>query len=595
MKRKTLFIRLLLLLIMAILIVGAIIGVAFIRLSTPMFTKSKAGEIQPKAEAVVQYYQQYVAGSLSLREMQAAISVSGTLSKAQLHIYDTSGNLLIYSLDKNEEFMFRADSPEMRNVTLPVAMEAMQAGRSTYKTVKETTLDIDYMVVAAPVVTDDVVSGAVVLTSAMVTLQTPLQGLYRVLLFSCLAAFFIMLLPLSFFLRRMVKPLQQMNTVALSMAQGDFTRRADESTQGEIGELAHSINHLAEQLGHTVQALMLERNRLQHMLDGLAEGILALDEQGNILRTNPALYQLFGIERDEHELQQAMDAFDGNLMEDICSVAQGGQPLTRNVGQGNFILRVIATPINDEQNVCRGAVALFHDITESERLEQTRRDYVANVSHELRTPLSAVRSLTETLQDGLIKTPQDQNRYYGYILRECMRLTRLVEDLLELSRLQSGSVALKKGIVALPPLLEDIRIRYAAISEDLGIQLSVEYQASCPTVYSNADRITQVLVILLDNAFKFTAEGGHVSLHTTHDENEVIVYVKDDGAGIGKEDLPHVFERFYKAEKAHSGGGTGLGLSIAREVLTLMGETIHIQSKPGEGTTIHFTLHRAVK
>ena len=123
-----------------------------------------------------------------------------------------------------------------------------------------------------------------------------------------------------------------------------------------------------------------------------------------------------------------------------------------NVGRDNFILRVIATPINDEQNVCRGAVALFHDITESERLEQTRRDYVANVSHELRTPLSAVRSLTETLQDGLIKTPQDQNRYYGYILRECMRLTRLVEDLLELSRLQSGSVALQKGNVDLPQL-----------------------------------------------------------------------------------------------------------------------------------------------
>lgn len=594
MKRKTLFIRLLLLIIMAIVIVALIIGIAFIQLSKPVFTKSKAGEeILPKTEAVVQYYQQYIAGSLSLHEMQAAISVSGTLSNAQLHIYDQSGNLVIYSLDTGEDFEFAANSPEMLNVTQPVAMEAMQGLHSIYRTVRDRSYDREYMVVAAPVITDGELFGAVVLTSAMVSFESPLQRMYTLLLASSVAAFLIMLLPLMFFLRRMVKPLQQINSVALSMAQGDFTQRADETSSGEIGELAGSINHLAQQLGRTVQALMLERNRLQRMLDGLAEGILALDEHGGILHTNPALYRLLGIEVDEENLPKAMGEFDGDIMEDIRSVAHGGQPLARNIGHGDVILHVMATPITDEQGQCRGAVALFHDITESERLEQTRRDYVANVSHELRTPLSAVRSLTETLQDGLIKTPQDRSRYYGYILRECMRLSRLVEDLLELSRLQSGSVALQKGTVELSRICTDIHLRYATIALDLGIEFSVACEPDCPPVYSNADRIMQVLVILLDNAFKFAQEGGHVKLYTTHDEHTVTVYVQDDGEGIDKEDLPHVFERFYKAEKSHSGGGTGLGLSIAREVLTLMGETIAVESERGVGTTFRFTLRIA--
>jgi len=593
MKHGTLFRRLILLVIMAILIVAAIVGVAFMRIAGPVFTRVRADEILTRAQSVVSYYQQYLEGEIQLRAMQDAIKVSGTFSNAQLQIFDARGELQIWTMDRSPDFFYQANSPQMQAITLPVAIEAMQTMQSATRTVSEKTRKLEYIVVATPVITNGTVTGAVVLLSSMRVVQSPLQRLYLLLGLSCLIALLIMLLPLYYFLRRMVDPLQQMNTVALSMAQGNFSLRADESTSGEIGELANSINHLATQLGKTMQALLLERNRLQLLVDGLAEGILALDETGGFLHTNPSIYRLFDIEIDEQRLRQAMDACDVMLMQDIQAVAETGQPLSRNVKRDGSVLRVTATPLYDEANICRGVVALFRDITESERLEQTRRDYVANVSHELRTPLSAVRGLAEALSDGMIKTPEDQSRYYGYILRECMRLSRLIEDLLELSRLQSGTIALQKKVVELPQLLEDIRMRYATLSYDLGIGFMVTSDSMCPPVYSNPDRIEQVLVILLDNAFKFTEEGGLVKVYTTHDETNVTVYVEDNGAGIQKEDLPHVFERFYKAEKSHSGGGTGLGLSIAREVMTLMGETISVKSEPGMGTTFSFTLKRA--
>ncbi len=592
MKRGTLFRRLLLLQVITILVVAVVVGVAFMRISGPVFTRAKTDEVLPKAQAVAVYYQQYADGTLNLRDMQSAISVSGTLSNAQLQIYDALGNLVIFSLDKGDDFFYRADSQQMQNITQPIAIEAMSTGISTTRTVREDTRKAEYMVVAVPVFKSGNIIGAVVLTSSMRIVQSPLERLYVLLGISCLIAFVVMLLPLYYFLKRMVKPLAQMNTVALSMAQGNFSLRADEKTKGEIGELAHSINHLATQLGSTLEALVLERNRLQLTIDGLAEGILALDESGALLHSNPALYGLLNIPTQEAQLLQAVDNCEGTLMQDIKAVAQTGQPMTRNVVINGVILRVIATPITDETKVCRGVVALFHDITESERLEQTRRDYVANVSHELRTPLSAVRGLAEALNDDLIKTPQDRSRYYGYILRECMRLGRLIEDLLELSRLQSGGIALQKAEVDLTALLNDIRMRYANLSYDLGIHFDVDCP-ECPMVFSNADRIEQVLVILLDNAFKFTEEGGYVKVYTACDADKVTICVSDDGAGIGREDIGHVFERFYKAERSHSGGGTGLGLSIAREVLTLMGETIAVVSEVGKGTTFRFTLQRA--
>ena len=206
--------------------------------------------------------------------------------------------------------------------------------------------------------------------------------------------------------------------------------------------------------------------------------------------------------------------------------------------------------------------------------------------------LTAVRALIEPLKEGMVSSEQDRMRYYDIILREVMRLSRLINDQLELSRLQSGGVAIQKQKMTLDDLIYDVCDRYRVIAEEHDLALNIpEDLSDCPTVYANADRVEQMLIILLDNAIKYT-ERGSVGVSVKWDDEKVIITVRDSGIGIAEEDLPYVFDRFYKVDKAHSGKGSGLGLSIARELLNRMNEQIWVESKKGEGSAFSFTVHR---
>ena len=241
-----------------------------------------------------------------------------------------------------------------------------------------------------------------------------------------------------------------------------------------------------------------------------------------------------------------------------------------------------------------GCVGILSDVTSAERLEQTRRDYVANVSHELRTPLTALRALIEPLRDGLVKTDEQRQQIYDVVLRETMRLSRLVNDMLELSRLQSGNASLQRSVFSVLPLLGVIRDTYTPYADDYQQTFLYEVPDALPDVVGNPDRTQQVLVALLDNAMKYTPEGGTVTLHAEVLPEVVRISVSDTGIGISSEDLPHVFDRFYKADKAHQSRGTGLGLAIAYEIMKQLGEEMKVESELGKGSVFSFTLHRAL-
>lgn len=220
---------------------------------------------------------------------------------------------------------------------------------------------------------------------------------------------------------------------------------------------------------------------------------------------------------------------------------------------------------------------------ESARLEQTRRDYVANISHELRTPIASIRAIGETLRDGMAKTEEKKGMFYNNIVRESLRLSRLVDDLLELSRLQSGAVAMKKSRFDLCEVFRNILDSFSHTLAEAKVRFTIEADMEKPIyVFSNPDRIEQVLVIIMDNAVKHTPEGGAITLKAAGLDEKIEVRVSNTGEGILPTDLPYIFERFYKADKSHSGGGTGLGLSIAREIMRGLGESIRAESEKGE-------------
>ena len=381
---------------------------------------------------------------------------------------------------------------------------------------------------------------------------------------------------------------------AVSMAEGHLEMRADESRPGEIGELGKAVNNLSHQLSRNMYTLIVERNRLKNLLNGLSEGIVAIDANGQITHTNPALDRMFTRQKRVLHLPDPRMKLipDKSVWEDFDGVIRSGESMTRNLESKDMILRLTVTPIVDEIGEVAGAVGLFSDITQMERLEKTRRDYVSNVSHELRTPLTAMQALVEPLRDRLVTDEKDRMRYYGIILREIERLTRLINDQLELSRLQSGTTAIEKRVMRLDDLIYDVCDRYGAIAAEHHLELNVETDFSkCPEVFANEDRVEQLLIILLDNAIKYTDKGS-VNVSGTWDDDKVVLSVRDTGVGIEEVDLPYVFDRFYKVDKAHTGKGSGLGLSIAKEVMKRMDEEIWVTSEKGKGTQFSFTVHR---
>ena len=395
-------------------------------------------------------------------------------------------------------------------------------------------------------------------------------------------------------LRPALEPIARLRDAAVAMADGHLDTRADEKVDGELGQLGKALNHLSDQLSRNMYTLIVERNRLRNMLNGLSEGIVAIDADGRLTHTNPALGRLIPRAKSgQHFPDPRMKTIpDDTIWADFDRVIATGETVTRNLESKDMILRMTVTPIRDELKAIAGAVGLFSDITQMERLEKTRRDYVSNVSHELRTPLTAMRALVEPLKDGMVTSEEDRQRYYDIILREILRLSRLINDQLELSRLQSGTLSIQKSRMSLDDLVYDVCDRYAAIAEEHGLKLNVNTDfTQCPTVYANADRLEQMLIILLDNAIKYT-EKGSVNVSARWDDEKVVISVNDTGIGIDEQDLPYVFDRFYKVDKAHSGKGSGLGRSIARELLKRMGEDIRVTSEKGKGTQFSFTVHR---
>jgi len=394
-----------------------------------------------------------------------------------------------------------------------------------------------------------------------------------------------------------MEPVARLRDAAVAMSEGDLEVRADENAYGELGELGKAVNQLSYQLSRNMYTLIVERNRLRNMLNGLSEGIVAIDARGEITHTNPALEKFFTRQKTAiHLPDPRMKVIDDkSVWDDFDAVIQSGESMSRNMQARDMILRLTITPIVDEIGSIAGAVGLFSDITQMERLERTRREYVSNVSHELRTPLTAMRALVEPLSEGMVTEEADRQRYYGIILREIQRLSRLINDQLELSRLQSGNLAIQKSVMALDDVVYDVCDRYTSIAAEHGLELKLETDfTQCPPVYANADRVEQMLIILVDNAIKYTEEGS-VSVSADWDDERVVMHVKDTGIGIEENDLPYVFDRFYKVDKAHSGKGSGLGLSIAKELLKRMDEEIWVTSEKGKGTEFSFTLHRPEK
>ena len=570
MFKDTILRRIVVIILLSVLLSAVLTTAAFYYSGGRVFSGIKAKELRPRAEYLANITAEYLQGLITKESYERSIGRGFKVWDASMYAYDACGDLFAYPANEDSAVNKDAISGLLQNVL---------KGESVYS---PNTKNHAGVLIGEPVVSRfGNVIGALFLVKPLNELNAAMGSLIYALIISMIASSLIMILPAYLGSRSIVRPIRQMNVTANAMAGGNFTAKAEEEGTDELVQLGRSLNHLSAALSATISDLTLEKNRLHAVINGIGEGIIAIDAEGKIIKTNSAALRLLGGSYADDIT--ALPAYR-QAAEDIGCVL-GGETVSKELKVRDRILRVAITPLTDGGRG-EGAVMLVRDITEASRLEQTRTEYVANVSHELRTPIASIRGLADALNDGLVKKDEDKARYYGYILRESMRLSRLIDDLLELSRLQSGTIAFKKQFISINELIEDVADRYVSAAREKG--LNVEIDIGEPyKVYTNPDRAEQVLVALTDNAIKYGYSG---TLRFSAEKKGDSLYISVSNPGsIADEDIDHVFERFYKADKSHAGQGTGLGLSIVNEVLGLLGERIWVKSENGT-VTFTFTL-----
>lgn len=387
------------------------------------------------------------------------------------------------------------------------------------------------------------------------------------------------------------RPLKAMNRTALAMAQGNYTVKTGVTRDDELGQLGRSLDLLAGRLNDTIDQLFQEKGKLNDIIASISEGLVAFDTGLNPQSANSTLSQIMNRPVPYQHDRLAADLRTLGLDPYLHKVMKEKKPLSITKEWMDKKLKFTLSPIIDSLGEITGCVALVQDVSESERLEQLRRDFVANVSHEFRTPLTVIRGSLEALIDGAVNDNQDIRRYHLRMLAETRGLERLVGDLLDLSRLQSGKITMNMEEIHLSTLLSDVIKSLQTLADKKDITIRHQFKEHLPPVLGDYDRLRQLFVIFLDNAVKYSADKTEVSVEVKQTDLKIItVAIKDQGPGMSPDQLPYIWDRFYKGETSRQGKGTGLGLAIAKHLIELHHGKVSVKSEPGKGTIIEVSL-----
>lgn len=406
-------------------------------------------------------------------------------------------------------------------------------------------------------------------------------------------------LAFSLFLSRITsRPLREMSEMAARIGKGGDKRRIPVVSHDEIGALTTVLNDMAERIDTQMQGLAAEKTRLDTILRGMGEGVMLASRDGVITLVNPAFRKMFGVDETVEGKSLIEISRNPDLQAAFHDTTDSQEELIREIRiqQGDITLLTHWVPLSLGVDG-DGIVAVFHDITDMKHVEEMRRDFVANVSHELRTPVSVIKGYAETLMlDGMLSSePERATHFVEIIHRHAERLTTLINDILTLSCLEAREAALELHPMDISGTINKSCALIASRAADKNISITNRITGNLPRALVDQGRLEQVLVNLIDNAVKYTPEGGSVSVNAETGESTIRISVQDTGIGIPAKDLPRIFERFYRVDEGRSReqGGTGLGLAISKHIVQLHGGELTVTSVPGKGSTFSFTLRIA--
>jgi two-component system phosphate regulon sensor histidine kinase PhoR len=393
------------------------------------------------------------------------------------------------------------------------------------------------------------------------------------------------------------RPLRILTKAAHDFTSGMLFTNIPVSSHDEVGELTQAFNIMIHNLQAKINALSQESQKLSTILQEMTDAVMIVNSDGRVEMLNPAAERIFSVTQDKaagRTLAEVVRHYQLIEVWQRCRETGENQTAVVDLIGQRVSLQVIVTSLGE--NLPGSSLLVFQDLTRLRQLETVRRDFISNISHELRTPLAALKALTETLQDSALEDPPAARRFLQRMEAEVDALSLMVSELLELSRIESGKVPLQFTPISPHDIISSALERLYLQAERAGLQISAKIEQDVPMVLADRSRIEQVVVNLLHNAIKFTPSGGSITIEskssagTDETNKQVIFSISDTGVGIAEEDLPRIFERFYKADRARSGGGTGLGLAISRHIVEAHGGKIWAESRLGKGSIFFFSL-----
>ncbi|MED4017248.1 ATP-binding protein [Sutcliffiella cohnii] len=452
----------------------------------------------------------------------------------------------------------------------------------------------EMMIVGTPLHIDGVEDGAVYMYQSLTAIKETTKQTTQLILISAGIAIFLTTIFAFFLISRVTSPLRKMREAAFEVARGKFDTKVPILTYDEIGELAMAFNQMGRQLKFNLNALNQEKEHLANILSSMADGVITLNRDGTILITNPPaerflqawFYQEGSDTREQlpHEIKEMFQRVVNFEREQSMELTYQGRTWV-----------IVMSPLYNNTHV-RGAVAVIRDMTEERRLDKLREGFIANVSHELRTPISMLQGYSEAIVDDIAGSEEEKKELASVIYDESLRMGRLVNDLLDLARLESGHSTVNREQVDVEEFFDKMIRKFHGLAKEKVVELHSEIIGDIPVDF-DVDKMEQVFTNLIDNALRHTDSGGSITIRVELGEHGMKVDVQDTGQGIPEEDIPFVFERFYKADKARTRGrsGTGLGLSIVKNIIESHNGSIGVHSKLNEGTTFSLVIPRTVQ
>jgi two-component system phosphate regulon sensor histidine kinase PhoR len=510
-----------------------------------------------------------------------ASSSAGTLDRVTLILPD---GLVIAD---NE-----ADPATMENHANRPEVKSALSGQFGTDIRTSATLGVRYLYVAVPVEENGQTIAIARLSISLASLDASVNQIRLFLLIFSSVIILISLLYSLFYAFRKNNPLARLTDTVEGVRQGQTWNIELNQRNDEIGTLASSFFELTNQLNHQITDLKNERMKLAAILTNMTDGAILVNSEGIVTLINPAARHLFGFYEDiassPRTLIEIVRAHEIVNVWNLCQQSNQQQTVSFETPINRDYLQVIGTRL--KPSLPEFTLLLFQNLTTQRKLETVRRDFVSNVSHELRTPLASLKALTETLQQGALTDPPAAQRFLSQMDDEIDNLTQMVQELLELSRIESGKVPLQKKEINPCAVIDPAVKRMTLQAQRSSLELLNACPETLPEIAVDSSRLQQVLVNLIHNAIKFTPPGGRIEVSAHAEEKFVIFSVQDSGIGIPPDDLARIFERFYKADRARTSGGTGLGLSICRHLVEAHGGKIWAESRPGEGSTFFFSI-----